>query len=82
MSKDVLNLPKGPMVTQMFVFGMQVCVPEDWTDEQIIAFSEEENPAGTSNGWHVQKEVEGNPDYIAKGPCEQREGYVHVVLTV
>ena len=65
----------------MGALDMQVCVPKDWTDEQVIAFAEKENPCGTKYGWHVRKE--GSKLLGAcheRVPCEKFENMVHIVL--
>lgn len=33
------------------VCAMQVCAVKDATDEEILAVCNDENPAGTTNGW-------------------------------
>lgn len=38
------------------VFSIQVCVPKTWTDEQVIAFAENDSPCGTRNGWLILKQ--------------------------
>lgn len=67
-------------VTQKGIFDMQVCVPKDWPDWQIIKFAGIENPSGTS-GWFIRKEgdkaLAGDPE---KQPCLKRNGFVHVML--
>ena len=47
-------------VTRRGALDMQVCVPADWTDAQVIAFAEQSNPCGTRGGWQIRKE--GDPD--------------------
>lgn len=71
----------NPEVTRRGLLDMQVCVPKDWTDDQIRAFAEAENPAGTSGGWSIRKEgdklLAGSPERM---PCDDRESFVHVML--
>lgn len=62
------------------VFSLQVCVPEDWTDEQVIALGEEGQPCGTECGWTVRKEDDQVKGYRERVPCDEREGHVHLVL--
>lgn len=68
-------------VTRTGGLDMQVCVPTDWTDEQVKTFAERENPCGTTNGWFIRKAgdpaLAGMPE---RNPCAQREGHVHVTL--
>lgn len=71
------------MVTVAKALAMQVCVPKDFTEEQIVAFAELENPAGTSHGWHVARKgdtaLAGCEERVQ---CEERGDCVHVVLAV
>ena len=67
-------------VTRFGMLDMQVCVPADWTDEQVIAFAEAEYPSGT-NGWQIRREGDGAlGDDPERQPCASRASYVHVVL--
>jgi hypothetical protein len=60
---------------------MQVCVPKDWTDEQVKAFADAENPCGTENGWHIRREgdetLAGAPE---RQQCAGDRELVHIVL--
>lgn len=71
----------GATVTQQNALDMQVCVPEDWTDEQIKQFADQENPSGLEAGWQIRKAgdeaLAGLPERIR---CRDRQGYVHVML--
>jgi len=68
-------------VTRRNSLDMQVCVPKDWTDEQVKEFADRENLCGTANGWSIRKEgdklLNGAPE---RQPCEGRGGYVHIML--
>jgi len=59
-----------PEVIQSDLWDMQVCVPEEWTDEQAIAFAESKHPCGTEHGWQI----------VARLPCKDHENYIHIVL--
>lgn len=53
----------------------QVCVPKNWTDEQV------KDSAGTTNGWFIRK----NGDQLLNGDperrvCDDRKGFVHIML--
>lgn len=67
-------------VTKRGIFDMQVCVPANWTDEQVVGFAERENPSGTSLGWKIRKE--GSP-WLAGAPervkCAESDN-VHIML--
>lgn len=62
-------------------FDMQVCVPSDWTDEQVLAFVEKVDPAGTEQGWQIRHEgsewLGGDPE---RNPCKDCPGHVHITL--
>ena len=68
-------------VTKTGVLDMQVCVPADWTDEQVKTFADSANMCGTQHGWHIRKAgdqaLAGDPE---RQPCALREGHVHVML--
>jgi len=70
-----------PEVIGTNLLAVKVCVPDEWTDEQIKSFTDIEHPCGTENGWFVRKEgdpgLQGTPDRI---PCAERKGFVHVTL--
>lgn len=70
-----------PEVTRFGAFDMQVCVPADWTDEQVIAFAEKERPCGTINGWAIRRAgdeaLHGAPE---RNPCADHGGFVHIML--
>jgi hypothetical protein len=74
------TLDKEPTVAKYGSFDCQVCVPVDWTDEQVKAFADKENPSGT-NGWFIRKEgdkaLAGQPE---RNPCTDRAGFVHIML--
>ena len=60
---------------------MQVCVPEDWNDDQVLDFAGVENPCGTENGWFIRKQgskyLSGADERVA---CEERPNHVHIML--
>ena len=68
-------------ITRRGAFDMQVCVPATWTDEEVRAFAERENPCGTENGWQIRREGDrvlcGMPE---RNACESRPGHVHIML--
>lgn len=68
-------------VTHKGVLYMQVCVPYDWTDGQVLDFAEREYPCGTQNRWSIRREgdkfLAGHPERVS---CESRHGFVHVML--
>lgn len=71
----------GAEVTRIGMLDMQVCVPEDWTDEQVKQFADHENLCGTANGWQIRRI--GDPALDGAGErvgCESRPGHVHIML--
>jgi hypothetical protein len=36
--------------------SMQVCVPAEWTDDQVKEFADRENLCGTENGWFIRRD--------------------------
>lgn len=75
------DMSDQPEVTRVGVLDMQVCVPHDWTDEQIKAFADRENLCGTQNGWSIRREgdkaLAGAKERVQ---CNGRTGFVHVML--
>ncbi len=77
-----MTLTNGiPNVSKRGFLDMQVCVPKDWTDEQILAFAEQENPCGTTAGWVIRREgsvyLAGDPE---RRQCEELPDHIHVML--
>lgn len=68
-------------VTRTGALSMQVCVPFEWTDEQVKEFADRENLCGTTNGWGIRREgdkaLNGDSERVA---CNGRGGFVHVML--
>lgn len=60
---------------------MQVCVPTEWTDEQVLDFAGRENLCGTTNGWFIRcqgaEALAGDDERV---PCQDRSGHVHIML--
>ena len=72
---------EDPQMTRCGAVDAQACVPEGYTDAEVVAFAESRYPSGTELGWRVRKEgdrfLEGAPERV---PCAERSGYVHVML--
>lgn len=68
-------------VVKMGALSLQVCVPEEWTDEMVTLFANQEVPCGTESGWHIRKEgsklLGGDSE---RQPCSTRAGMVHIML--
>ena len=67
-------------ITKTGIFDMQVCVPSDWTDDQVEEFAQT-NPCGTTHGWQIRKQgselLNGDKERVN---CADRSGHVHVML--
>ena len=68
-------------VTRTGALDMQVCVPADWSDDQVKGFADRKNLCGTQHGWGIRRE--GDP--LLQGahervPCASREDFVHIML--
>ena len=76
-----MNSQESSVITRVSSLDMQVCVPTDWTDEQMKAFADRENPTGLEAGWCVtrtgDRHLAGDPE---RKPCSRRSGFVHVML--
>ena len=63
------------------LLDMQVCVPKEWTDEQVLNFAEKENPCGTVNGWFIRKQgskyLSGDDERVQ---CHSYEENCHIIL--
>ena len=70
-----------PEVTHYGALDMQVCVPSNWTDDEVVDFANRENPSGTANGWGIRKEGDkalgGAHERVE---CSTRKGFVHIML--
>lgn len=68
-------------ITRYGALDMQVCVPKEFTDEQVVDFANQANMSGTSGGWGIvkagSKYLAGDPE---RQPCKSREGHVHIML--
>ena len=71
----------SPQVIRSSLLAMQLCVPDDWTEEQIVTFAESQNPCGTTHGWGLCQDghasLGGTP---ARMNCANENGRVHVVV--
>ena len=70
-----------PGITKFGALDMQVCVPKEWTDKQVIEFANDNNPARTTGGWCVVKEgsiyLAGDPERVT---CKEHPRNVHIML--
>lgn len=68
-------------VTKRGALDMQVCVPKEWTDEQVLDFASLQNPCGTQAGWAIRREgdeaLRGAPERVQ---CEAKPENCHIML--
>lgn len=68
-------------VTKIGLLDMQVCVPSDWTDDQVTTFAEQRNPCGTTHGWQIRREgdkaLAGAKERVQ---CATLPSNVHIML--
>ena len=69
------------MFTKTAPLSVQVCVPKDYTDEQVTSFANRAAASGTEQGWQIRREgdplLRGDPERV---PCHKYGGCVHIVL--
>ena len=70
-----------PKILWHGALDMQVCVPKEWTDEQVKEFADRANPCGTTNGWFIRKQG----DKLLAGcnervTCEKDGRFCHIML--
>lgn len=70
-----------PDVIRRGLVDMQVCVPENWSDKQVVDYANLKKPCGTEFGWVIRKDgdpaLRGDPE---RRPCQIKTGYVHIIL--
>ncbi len=67
-------------VTRQGALSVQVCVPKEWGNEQIINFAEKEYPCGTTCGWGIRTKEELLAGSPSRNPCSDRKNFVHITL--
>jgi hypothetical protein len=65
-----------PMVTGESLLSIQVCVPAEWTNEQVQSFMRR-HPCGTTGGWRMREG--GAHERVKCKGADARKGYVHVM---
>ena len=63
-----------PMVIRFNLLNCQVCVPKQYTDEEVEAFVNKDMPTGIGSEWKIHRT---EPVRVA---CEQDFDNVHIVL--
>lgn len=68
----------SPTVTRLGILDAQVCVPKEWTDEQVIDFFKAEaGPCAAKIRKEGDPDLNGDPE---RAPCSAHPDYVHIVL--
>lgn len=71
----------APEIVRHGLCAMQVCVPADFTDEQVSQFANSECPTGIASQWAIRKQghecLAGCDERVR---CEARDGFVHIML--
>jgi len=61
--------------------SLQLCVPKDWTDDQVRDFAERVHPCGTELGWQIRREgdamLRGAKERVV---CASDPERVHIML--
>lgn len=68
-------------VTRAGLLSIQVCVPTDYTDQQVEEFANTERPTGIESPWRIRRQ--GDPLLAGadeRVKCEERDGHVHLML--
>ena len=70
-----------PEITQKNLLDMQVCVPKNWKDNQVVEFANAENQCGTTIGWLIRKQGDralcGAKERVT---CTERKDFIHIML--
>jgi hypothetical protein len=70
-------MSREPEFTKLNFLSVQVCVPAEFTDDQVEGFANDGHPTGITSRWTVYKD---GPD-LERATCLEREDCVHIVLT-
>lgn len=75
---------RDPQVARTSALCMQVCVPAEFTDKQVVEFANNANPAGTQNGWIIRKQgnpaLAGDNERVSCQGMNSRKDCVHIIL--
>ena len=66
-----------PTVTKEGIFDCQVCVPKDWTDEQVLDFAASRDYTGGQIRKEGNRLLRGDPE---RQPCYEHENFVHIMV--
>ncbi len=72
---------ENAIVVKRGVFDMQVCVPKEWSDDQIREFAESHNPCGTAASWSIRHQ---GSEYLngdeERTQCQEHTDNCHIML--
>ena len=69
------------VITRESFLAIQACVPEEWTDEQVLEFAHDPRPRENGFQWWLRRE--GDPALqgaAERVPCAKRLGHIYVML--
>jgi hypothetical protein len=66
---------KKPEIVRMGMLFIQVCVPENFSDDQVEEFANSEHGTGIKSKWTIDRS-----QVNVRAKCEEREGCTHLVL--
>lgn len=73
-----------PAVIRVGLCHCQVCVPKDWTDEQINEFVNNETPTGIKSNWAIPDNTwwlaHRSDDSELRTQCSDYPDHIHTVL--
>jgi len=72
---------KVPEIVRWSLLNLQVCVPEEYTDAEVIEFADHNHRTGLDHGWRIVRADEMTDGSPERNPCSQRKGCVHVLLS-
>jgi len=80
-NKIMVTIAQEASILRNSVFIVQVCVPKDWTDQEVIDFTERECPNRGTFNWSIVRTgdrlLDDNPRRVN---CAENENFVHMVL--
>lgn len=66
-------MARDPIVLEVSLGSLRLCVPGDWTDLQVLEFAEDEEPCGAKCGWKICGE---------RLACRDGDGMAHVIVGI
>lgn len=73
------NAQTNPIVVTRTLLAVEVCVPLDWNEDQIVAFANHSDPCKRED-CRVRYRGPKARRHASKVPCACRQGYTHVTL--